>query len=904
MSQAGSFDHEAAATKKGGLRRERASASRLPWWALAAALIATVMAWATSGRDRADNLIHGAPVRASFTRHPERISDGVIALDGARWNSRLSSEILNGGSLEWDLGEPRAIDRGYLQADHDDTYAVLVSVDGSTWSTLWEAPPVSGSGLRTRTTDDLHARARFVRLEPRGGDGRAFVSELVLASSTARWPPLLKTKHDESIDDPASPPWIPLLLPALTIGILAVTSPWAFRRRGGRRKRWWQEPLLWTTIGAAAFLCITALWYAKLDGHNVEDDGYISLQYAKNWITGHGLVFNPGERVEGYTNFLWVALLAPAFLAVGRDPGLFARAAGMFAIALAALSVALVAFIGRRVFRSGRVAAALSVLLLAFDDSFVGYTTTYALENHLLTALVLSGLALAVYRPRGFEWWLGLSFALVGMTRPDGLLWVIAFFLVNGVRRFRGTGTSNERWTDVELTRVAVAFALPFGGYFAARWAYYGDPLPNTFYLKVGSTFDAVARGIQYLRSFVGDRFYIPVLALVAIWRARSLWSQWLFAYAGLHIAFVVYVGGDFYAGHRFFLVLLPMLALSLGSLADWWLESRARGRDHAAIGLERSMLRSTSLHPALTGLALCMVWRAGTLLHGPYTSDLFWNATMIDNNVAYMRWLRDVARADSSMVVGDIGATGLFADVRVIDYFGVVDRAVAHKHVPNFGTGKAGHEKVLTRDEALSRQPTYIKWGYVGDNQYPPGYYIFNAFPLWLRVEGLWVKDDLAIGRALEETAFHFGALETESWTREGSAFARVARGPAPGQRYVNGQFGEFIDSFSPEEGDRATGHLSSPDFVLNGDRIRLLVGGGRDPDRLYVTLWVEGRRVFSETGTDWETLGRREWDIDPLRGKTAHIEIVDEAKGAWGHILVDEVVQWVGSPNRSGKL
>ena len=131
-------------------------------------------------------------MRASFTRHPERISDGVVASDGADWNSRLSSEILNGGSLEWDLGAPREIDRAYLQADHDDTYALLVSSDGNAWSTLWEAPPVSGSGLCARATDRLQARARFVRLEPRGGDGRASASELVLASSTAPWPPVLK----------------------------------------------------------------------------------------------------------------------------------------------------------------------------------------------------------------------------------------------------------------------------------------------------------------------------------------------------------------------------------------------------------------------------------------------------------------------------------------------------------------------------------------------------------------------------------------------------------------------------------------------------------------------------------------------------------------------------------------
>lgn len=41
----------------------------------------------------------------------------------------------------------------------------------------------------------------------------------------------------------------------------------------------------------------------------VQDDAYISLVYAQNWVDGYGLVFNAGERVEGYTNFLWTLLL-------------------------------------------------------------------------------------------------------------------------------------------------------------------------------------------------------------------------------------------------------------------------------------------------------------------------------------------------------------------------------------------------------------------------------------------------------------------------------------------------------------------------------------------------------------------------------------------------------------------
>ena len=50
------------------------------------------------------------------------------------------------------------------------------------------------------------------------------------------------------------------------------------------------------------------------------DDAFISFRYARNLLEGHGLVFNPGERVEGYSNFLWVLELAAIWGLFGLRP--------------------------------------------------------------------------------------------------------------------------------------------------------------------------------------------------------------------------------------------------------------------------------------------------------------------------------------------------------------------------------------------------------------------------------------------------------------------------------------------------------------------------------------------------------------------------------------------------------
>ena len=63
-------------------------------------------------------------------------------------------------------------------------------------------------------------------------------------------------------------------------------------------------------------------------GACVQDDAFISFRYAANLLDGHGLVYNPGERVEGYTNFLWTVLMAAA-MGAGANPVLASVVGGM-----------------------------------------------------------------------------------------------------------------------------------------------------------------------------------------------------------------------------------------------------------------------------------------------------------------------------------------------------------------------------------------------------------------------------------------------------------------------------------------------------------------------------------------------------------------------------------------------
>src|SRR5205085_10759845 len=55
------------------------------------------------------------------------------------------------------------------------------------------------------------------------------------------------------------------------------------------------------------FCQIQAIWSFTID------DMYISLRYAKNWASGHGLLWNiDSPPVEGYSNFSFVVIAALA----------------------------------------------------------------------------------------------------------------------------------------------------------------------------------------------------------------------------------------------------------------------------------------------------------------------------------------------------------------------------------------------------------------------------------------------------------------------------------------------------------------------------------------------------------------------------------------------------------------
>lgn len=319
----------------------------------------------------------------------------------------------------------------------------------------------------------------------------------------------------------------------------------------------------WLSLGVAAVSVVYGVSQA-VAARWLCDDAFISFRYARNLVEGNGLVFNPGERVEGFTNFLWT-LWCAAGMEAGFTPQFWSQFWGV--VAYGATIVLLWGNFActRRLVGAEAGVAPLAVLLAAFHRDWHIYATS-GLETSTVTLLSFAGYVLLVHgatRRRQLSLAAGAIMALAVLTRPDAVLFA---FLGGVYLLFRAVPRISR------AAEYAVAFSLVFGPPTLWRIWYYGDLLPNTFYAKSGDL-SWWQQGRHYLSLYL-EQYWIlgvgvgaaavllaaqPLLRRRLDSRWRQFWSSGVLALAMvlLYGAYVVRVGGDFmYA--RMFIPIAP----------------------------------------------------------------------------------------------------------------------------------------------------------------------------------------------------------------------------------------------------------------------------------------------------------------------------------------------------------
>ena len=142
------------------------------------------------------------------------------------------------------------------------------------------------------------------------------------------------------------------------------------------------------------------------------------------------------------------------------------------------------------------------------------------------------------------------------------------------------------------------------------------------------------------------------------------------------------------------------------------------------------------------------------------------------------------------------------------------------------------------------------------------------------------------------------FEAADYGGWKVEGEAFGKApAKGTLSGQMHVSGFEGKgLVNTFLG--GDGPTGTLTSPEFPIERDYIKFLIGGGGHQGKTCMNLLIDGEVVRTAAGPNKkpggsEFLNWENWDVKEYKGRKAVLQIVDQASGGWGHINVDQISQ-----------
>lgn len=91
--------------------------------------------------------------------------------------------------------------------------------------------------------------------------------------------------------------------------------------------------------------------------------------------------------------------------------------------------------------------------------------------------------------------------------------------------------------------------------------------------------------------------------------------------------------------------------------------------------------------------------------------------------------------------------------------------------------------------------------------------------------------------------------------------------------------------------QGDSPTGTLLSDPFIIEGNTISFLIGGGCNHDTEYIELLVDGFATMRATGKCSEKMDTVRWNVSAHKGRAAQIKIVDASLSQWGHINVDRI-------------
>ncbi|MFH1741170.1 MAG: glycosyltransferase family 39 protein [bacterium] len=426
------------------------------------------------------------------------------------------------------------------------------------------------------------------------------------------------------------------------------------------------------------------------------DDAFISMRYAENWAHGLGSVWNPGEeKIEGYTNFGWMAIMA-LIHQIPAPKQIYPLIVQILGVLINSLTVLAVYRLGRSCFKTP-LPSALAGLLLAFSYPWIFWGVT-GMETGILTLLITIGLVrfeIMLHRKK-LDFYAPLYFGIATLVRPEAILVFVALtlFMIAAERDFR-------QYRLIAFIGLACIFPIVH-----RTWAmlFYGDILPNTFYLKVNIPFShRMANGISYsLGSLL--RLQVPLfIAVIGVIVQPSRRFVLLFLPFCTLFLYQILVGGDSWHRDRFLWPVMPgVLVLCFHYILDFVnnLRVSVKGRFYLLI----------------TAIAACIFGLNATYSDEFLNSGAVYTEKQYHENIAHGLAVKKSLDETGKTAVIWAGASPYYSERPAVDLLGKSDRVIAYQEpkkqwLPGHSKFDWQHSIEELRPDIIERADKYLNF-------------------------------------------------------------------------------------------------------------------------------------------------------------------------------------------------
>ncbi len=415
---------------------------------------------------------------------------------------------------------------------------------------------------------------------------------------------------------------------------------------------------------------------------HVTDDAYISFRYAERLLDGDGLTFNPGEKVEGFSNPLWIFVIAASSKITSVELPSISRIIGFL---LSLFTFLFLYLISEKLFKDYRSSLVFifSSLVIFGTPGFHTYSTT-GLEGPLLGFLLISSVYFSLSNSKKHLSIAAFLIGLVGITRPEGPLYGILWLLFT-FKSYPGG------WSD--FVKRTIIWLTPISAYVIFRLLYFKQLLPNTAYAKPSGTYGYLFGTSDSLMYFVVLSIPLTLVLLFYYYNFSKHDNNFFSTISGIILAnliFLIYAGGDWMLFGRFILPVWPILVLAFAFLIIHFISS---------IKVDERTIRYITYFAMITIMVTEMlVWRDD--LSDYMSNSIYANLMKGRDQLKVGVWLNENVKANSTVATFRLGGISYGAPELVFyDTYGLTDKeAAAYRSLNKTGSSVADHP-VMKRD-------------------------------------------------------------------------------------------------------------------------------------------------------------------------------------------------------------